>query len=728
MTSDKEKTREALLVRVGALRKQVADLEAAALCPSCGAKASDAERIFLSALMANVPDSIYFKDRESRFLMVNRALADRFRLSDPSDAVGRSDADFFSEEHAQAARADEAEVMRTGLPLIAKEEKETMPGGSSRWVSTTKLPLRDRTGRIIGTFGISRDVTEHRVAEDALRRSEEELRRHRDNLEQRVTERTSEVQQANQQLQHEVTERRRAETALRMSEHRYRLLLATTPTYVYTARCDGGKPVTSDHGSGCVAVTGFTPEEFAASPDLWLSIVHEEDREAVLGLLGRSTQAEDRRPLEHRIIHKDGSPRWVRNTVVHHYDDGGRLLYCDGLIEDITERKFGEEALRESERIQAIGSLASGVAHSLNNIVTLAGGSVSSIVENVLPGTTAHREATRIMEALEHASVLTQRLMGVAGACVADEPAATDLVALGEVVRETKEFLETPLAERKVQIEIRDPDDMPFVRVNAGQLLNMLMGLLSNAADAMPNGGPITVWCTEKRFAGSAGAAGKAKRAPGIYAVLHVRDTGVGMDKKLLDRIFEPFFTTKKATGSFGLGLTVAESLVEGWGGWIGVDSKVGAGSTFHLHIPRAKRAAKPKPKGDPEGLRGHTVLLVDDDATLLTDLRGGLDKAGLRVLTAASAEEAVELFDAHADRIAVSVIDLLMPGADGKVVVDHIRKASMQARVIVMSGFPRDYARRHLGSWGWGFVQKPVLAEALMDAVSQAVLGKRPR
>jgi PAS domain S-box-containing protein len=728
MTSDKEKTREALLAQVTALRKQVADLEAAAICPSCGANAQDAERIFLSALMANVPDSIYFKDRDSRFLMINRALADRFNLKNPDEAVGRSDADFFSSEHARAARADETEVMRTGLPLIAKVEKETMPDGTSRWVSTTKLPLRDKTGRVIGTFGISRDVTEYHVAEDALRRSEEELRRHRDNLEQLVTERTSEVREKNQQLQHEVLERRRAETALRLSEHRYRQLLATTPTYVYTVRYDNGRPVTTDHGSGCATITGYTPEEFAASADLWLSIVHEEDRAAVLALLGRGNHAEDRRPLEHRIVHKDGTPRWVRNTVVHHYDEHDRLQYCDGLIEDITERKFGEEALRESERIKAIGSLASGVAHSLNNVVTLVGGSASSIAENVLPGTTAYREASRIMEALEHASVLTQRLMGVAGACVVDGPTVAELVSICEVLRETKEFLETPFAERKVKIEIRDPEHMPFVKANAGQLLNTLMSLFSNAADAMPDGGTITAWCTEKRLSAPAGSSGKAKHPPGVYAVLHVRDTGAGIEKKILSRIFEPFFTTKKAAGSFGLGLTVAENLVESWGGWISVDSKVGVGSTFHVHIPRARRAPKAKPQANPDALRGQTVLLVDDDATLLTELRGGLDRAGLRVLTASSAEESLKVFNANADHIAVSIVDLLMPGTDGKAVVDHIRKTVPQARVIVMSGFPRDYARRYLGSWGWGFVQKPVMGDALVDAVSQAVFGKRAR
>ena len=165
------------------------------------------ERAFLAALMDNMPDRIYFKDLDSQFVMINRALAAAFGLTDPADAIGRTDADFFAAEHARAAYEDEQRLITTGEPIINKEEKETWPDRSASWVSTTKLPLRDRDGHVVGSFGISRDITARKQAEEALQRA-------RDELEMRVQERTAELGRLNDDLRREIAERHRAGVSL----------------------------------------------------------------------------------------------------------------------------------------------------------------------------------------------------------------------------------------------------------------------------------------------------------------------------------------------------------------------------------------------------------------------------------------------------------------------------------------------------------------------------------
>lgn len=723
--SDQDRTRDELIAEVAALHKQFTALEAAAVAGTGTAGGPDAERIFLSALMSNIPDSIYFKDKQSRFLMVNRALADRFGLEGPGEAVGKSDADFFLPEHANDALKDEQELLRTGAPLVAKEEKETMPDGTVRWVSTTKMPFYDRGGRVIGTFGVSRDVTENRLSEDALRRSEEELRRHRDNLEDLVTERTSELEQMNKQLQREVHERGRAEAALRLSEERYRQLLATTPTYVYTVNTENGETVSTGHGSGCEAITGYTPQEFEASADLWISIVHQDDRDLVLGLLARDLSSGSRSPIEHRIVHKDGTVRWVRNTIVHHYDDHGRLMHYDGLVEDITERKLGEEALREGERLRAVGSLASGVAHSFNTIMSVVNANAAAIADNVLPGTAAYGEARSIMDAIGHASELTSRLLSVAGALDTDGGAEISAVPLGQVVRDVAELVGHPYGERNIRIEVVAAEKMPHVKANAAQLIDTLMGVLANAAEAMPEGGTITVRARRKSVTKLEPRWGP-KAEPGRYVTLDVEDTGLGIDEQTIEHIFEPFFTTKESATSFGLGLTVVQNMVEGWGGWVDVSSELGSGTSIRMFIPRAERRARARDEKRDIVIDGQSILLVDDDVDFLAMMRHELETVGFSVHTAGTAEEAVELYRQNGGNIDVSVIDMVMPGSDGKHVLKHILRADPQAKVIVTSGFSRDYARHYLDFGAWRFLQKPVAADSLVGTLKSALARRR--
>ncbi|HEX7577126.1 MAG TPA: PAS domain S-box protein, partial [Verrucomicrobiae bacterium] len=253
------------------------------------------EQTLMATLMENIPDGIYFKDTASRFLRVNSAQFRKFGLSDPAQIVGKSDADFFSGEHARQALADEQEIIRTGWPLLNVEEKETWPDGTVGWVLTTKLPLRDAEGRIIGTCGISRDITE----------------------------------------------RKRADEAVRESERRFQTLANTSPIGIFQTDAQG--QTTYVNPRWC-QITGLSATN--ALGDRWLGAVHPEDRGTLAQGWQTATQAQSTSKTDYRFVHPDGSISWVMGQAVPEKDDAGRVVGYVGTITDITERKRAEAALQ----------------------------------------------------------------------------------------------------------------------------------------------------------------------------------------------------------------------------------------------------------------------------------------------------------------------------------------------------------------------------------------------
>jgi PAS domain S-box-containing protein len=262
------------------------------------AEALSQERYLLHALMDNLPDAIYFKDAASRFLRINKALATYFSLSDPAQAVGKTDFDFFTKDHTQQTYADEQEIIRTGLPLVGKEEKRTWLDGRVRWLSTTKMPLRDTQGAIIGTFGVSRDITKVKLAEEALRDSEQ----------------------------------------------RWRNLTEALPQLVWSALPDGA----CDYFS-----TQWTEHTGVPESDLlgwrWMETLHPDDREPTRRLWTDSVAGRGPYDVEYRVRRRDGVYRWFKTRGVPIRDGEGRIVNWFGTCTDITDLRQAEEALRASE-------------------------------------------------------------------------------------------------------------------------------------------------------------------------------------------------------------------------------------------------------------------------------------------------------------------------------------------------------------------------------------------
>jgi len=246
----------------------------------------------LNMLMNNIPDAIYFKDLNSCYIYLSDAQLKILNLKHIDQAIGKTDFDFLPKKYAFKTYNDEQRIIKTGESIVGDIEEIIDNEGKTRWFSVTKVPIFNKSGETMGIVGISRDITELKCAEDDLMRSEE----------------------------------------------RYKRLLNVATNYDYSVKVENGIPVETKHGPGCALLTGYTFEDYENDSELWSKMIYELDRDDVLEYISRALSGEKISPIEHRIVHKDGSIRWVKNTIVPNFIDGYLVSY-DGLIVDITNSK-----------------------------------------------------------------------------------------------------------------------------------------------------------------------------------------------------------------------------------------------------------------------------------------------------------------------------------------------------------------------------------------------------
>lgn len=689
------------------LRRRVELLEGIEQACLQAERSRDEKRNLLFALIDGMPDAIYFKDLQSRFVFINKALALRFGLAHPREAVGKTDGDFFLEEHAEDAYADEREVIRTGKPLVDKEERETWRNGRVTWVSTTKVPVYDTRGLMIGVFGVSRGITDRK-------RIEAELQQHRERLEELVRERTAELQASNERLQDEIVERRCAEETLRHERSMAETYLKIAD--VLFVGLDVRGCITLVNPRAC-EILGRSRDELIGRN--WFdTCIPESDREDMRSMFA-ALMAGELAPFERHenaVLTRQGELRTVAWHNIFFRDPAGGWSGSMSAGEDVTDRRRMEQALRRSERMDAIGTLAGGVAHNFNNVLSAIRGHALLIAESVIPRTVAHENALKIVDASRHAGGLTHRLMSVARASGAAEEARLQALAPGDAVREAVELLGPTIEPGKVQITVRHPHRMPRVNADPAKFLDILMNVLMNAVEAMPDGGTIAVDAfQQKKLRPARNASGHGKAFVGI----RVRDTGEGIDKGQQPLVFEPFYTTKAAQGAFGLGLTVAREMAQTMGGWIDIRSRSGAGTTVRVFLEKAAGAGTEREADEAEPIEGQTILIVDDDIEWLRVMRETLESCGHRVREAQTAGDGVALYRRLGKEIAVSVIDMMMPAGNGDLLLKEILRQDADASVVVTSGFSREFARTHLPLGAWRFLQKPFAGEEFKNTVN---------
>jgi signal transduction histidine kinase/ActR/RegA family two-component response regulator len=436
--------------------------------------------------------------------------------------------------------------------------------------------------------------------------------------------------------------------------------------------------------------------------------------------------------VEERIQAASGY-RVYLSTKAPYRDLDGRIVGVIGNARDITQRKRGEEELRErlsleeqvrqAQKLESVGRLAGGVAHDFNNLLTVVLGCAEALRSDAVRGVPATLEdVEEIRAAGERARDLTRQLLAVARRQVI-APVPLDL---NEVLRASEKLLRRVLGE-DVELVVDLERDLWWIRADPGQLEQVVLNLAVNARDAMPRGGTLVL---RTRNCGGDRRAGEGGRAAGADGVcLTVRDSGSGMGPEVRAHLFEPFFTTKPDGKGTGLGLATVYGIVSQAEGHVRVESAPGRGTTFELWFPRTLEppAAVAAPAAARAARGTERVLVVEDDAPVREVTVRALRAGGYHVLVAASGREALALGPAALDGLDLVVTDVVMPGLDGRTMADELRRRRPALRVLYVSGYTEDavIACGVLSS-GMGFLAKPFTPAALLARV-RAVLDASP-
>ncbi|MBA3030434.1 MAG: response regulator [Desulfobacteraceae bacterium] len=518
----------------------------------------------------------------------------------------------------------------------------------------------------------------------------------------------------------DIAENKRMEMALRESEERYKRITHAITDYVYTVHMENGTAVSTAHGPGCLAVTGYHENEFAQDPFLWLGIVVPEDRDRVIEHAKRAAAGEETQPLEHRILRKDEEIRWVRNTTVPHRDGYGVIVSYDGLIQDITEHKLLEGQFHQAQKMESVGRLAGGVAHDFNNMLSVIIGYGELAMEKMDPADSLHGDLREILNAAERSTAIVRQLLAFAR----KQTIVPEVLDLNETIEGMLKMLRRLIGE-DIDLAWLPETGLWPIRMDPSQIDQILANLCVNARDAIAGVGKITIETGRASF-DEVYCADNIDCAPGDFALLTVNDNGCGMDKEILANLFEPFFTTKRAGEGTGLGLATVYGIIKQNNGFIHVDSEPGKGTTFEIYLPRHEGEAgmisvdssQPISRG-----RGETVLMVEDEKAILTLGKTMLENLGYTVLGANSPEDALTLAREHTDEIQLLVTDVIMPGMNGLDLAEQLIVLYPEIKVLFMSGYTATTIAHHgVLDEGVRFLPKPFSMQDIATKVREAL------
>jgi PAS domain S-box-containing protein len=653
------------------LRAQVAERRQAEEALRLANARLEQERHLLQTLMDNLPDNMYFKDAASRFVRINNALTAYFGLGDPAQALGKTDFDFYTEEHARYALADEQAILQSGQPLVGKEEKETWLDGRVRWVSTTKMPLRDKDGTIVGTFGVSHDITNLKLAEEALRQTHRELER-------KVEERTAELRESEARL----------EEAQRIAHVGY-----------WERDLDADHVTWSDEA---YRIFGLRPRERSLTLGRVAELIHPDDRPSMLEAVAEALRGGARYDVEYRVIRPNGEIRIIHSQGGITRDNSGHPRRMFGTVQDITERR-AKEAAEAANR--AKDEFLANVSHEIRTPMNAILGMTELALDT--PLTDDQRQCLRTVKSA------ADNLLGIINDLLdfsKIEAGKMELVpadfSLRAAVGDTLRALAARAHKKGIELIHRVQPDVPDALLgDSGRLRQVLLNLVGNAIKFTDAGevevrvevsvevaadlAPLTPTPLPGGQRGVSlvpfspgGERGRGEGEVGLRFA--VRDTGIGIPKDQQERIFRAFeqedTSTTRRYGGTGLGLTIAARLVGLMGGTITVDSEPGRGSTFAFtaRFGRQPHPAEPVPLQPPVLLHNLPVLVVDDNATnrhILAEWLRGWQMQPAAVGDGGAALDALLQAAARGRPYPLVLLDARMPDVDGLALAGQVRQ-----------------------------------------------------
>lgn len=582
------------------------------------------------------------------------------------------------------------------------EYRLVRPDGVIRHVVQIGETLMGAEGRAYEQVGTVQDITERKETEAELERAYAEL-------EQRVAERTSELQAANRKLRNEIAERRRAEKTIRERDAWLRGILENSPVEIVLKDRDGrfmaaSRNIAEIFEKTSKAYLGRTTRDFL--PEEIARIYMEADQQIVE--TGQSLQQEVREEVDGKVRHS-----W--NTKFPLKDHRGKIVGVCSITSDVTDMKVAEERLYQAQKMEAVGQLTGGVAHDFNNLLAVIQGNLELLTEELGcegPLTDA------IFRSAEMGAELTQRLLAFSRR----QPLRPQAIDVEVLAREMRALLARTLGET-CKIEICSSDGLWQALADAGQVQNALLNLAINARDAMPGGGTLTIECSNTRL-DEAYMADDLELKAGDYVVMAVSDEGQGMTEEVRARAFEPFFTTKETGRGSGLGLSMIYGFAKQSEGQVTIYSEQDHGTTVKLYLPRAQtasqreeaRAEQDAPRG-----RGEKILVVEDNADVRALTVKMLEALGYQVIGVPDAAAAQDVL-ALRESVRLVLSDVILPGGvSGPEFAEQAEKTYPHLKFVFMSGYPASMARGN-GAFGKKQVllNKPVLRHELATVLRE--------
>jgi len=646
------------------------------------------ERFLLRKLIDAVPDPIFCKDRDGRYLLRNEADVKMFASAAGDHGLGKTVHELPGlQANADLYHTDDMAVVQTGRAVINREEPFQRPDGEGGWFLTSKFPLQDEDGEIIGLVGIARDISE-------MKRATEELRT----------------------------------AQLRLIDH-----VENSPLAVIEWRPDFR--VTRWAGQA-EQIFGWSAHEVVGKHFGEWPFVYPEDESRVNEVVRRLIEGVDQRnSCQNRNLTRMGRIlhcQW-QNSVLH--DDSGRTVSILSLVQDVTDRVLAEQQgrkaaaerqalerkLQESQKLESLGVLAGGIAHDFNNLLTGVLGN-ASLARMDLP---ADSPVQPFLEQIEVAAVRAADLCKQMLAYSGKGRFVVNRLDLNALIEDTTRLLHVSISKRAV-MKYQLAPGLPVVLGDATQLRQVVMNLVINASEAISDRSgfiSVTTGLTRADRAYLAGAYFARDLPEGDYVSLEISDNGGGMSPEVLEKIFDPFFTTK-FTGR-GLGLAAVLGIVRGHKGALKVFSEPGWGTTFKILLPCAEGIAEEVARSSPgfaANWKGSgKVLVVDDEETVRVTTARMIEATGFTTALADNGRTGVEEFTADPDGFALVMLDLTMPHMDGDEAFRALRAIRPDVRVLLMSGFSeQEVTARFSGEGLAGFIQKPFTLPALCEKLQE--------
>jgi PAS domain S-box-containing protein len=648
--------------------------------PSLSAKTM-AEVLFSSDLLETLPDAIVAVDREGTIVQVN-SQAQELVGYDRDELIGQKVEmlvpESYRRQHHHHRRnfAETPKTRRMGADLDLYGRRRN---GSEFPVEISLSPVSTENG----TFVLSaiRDISERKRIAEELRRANEELHRR---------------------------------TAEQLGEYRSRLasIVDSSEDAIIGKGLDG--TITS-WNKGAERIYGYTPEEIVGKH---ISLLAPSDRpDEISEILRKIAQGESVEHHESVRVTKDGRHLSVSISVSPLRDAKGDVVGASAIARDITAQKRAEGQLRQSQKMEAIGRLARGVAHDFNNILAIISACTEFLRDRIDPAAEPSHYVENIKKATERGASLTLQLLAFSRSS-AIQPRVLDL---NELLTDISKLLR-PLLGDDVEILIVSKSPAAVVEADPGQLDQIVVNLAVNARDAMPRGGKFILETRAMRF-DEAFAEQHQAMAAGKYVMLAVSDTGNGMDEATVSRIFEPFFTTKEVGKGTGLGLATVYGLVKQSAGHIMVYSEPGHGTTFKIYLPSADHkiglGSKPEVETVSPKRQGTTILLVEDDEIMRSLTRQLLQEHGYTVVEADDGKSALEWMESHPDPIDLLLTDVVMRRMSGPELVDRLNASHPDLKVVYMSGYTGELiAEREVLKRGIMLLEKPFTRTALLNTI----------